>query len=448
MILLLFLSVLLGLFSGVMALFFHALIAFFHNAFFHFQLSFAYDVDNHITSNLIGPAIIFMPPLISILVTWIIRNFAPEAKGHGVPEVMYAVRHKSGHIRVALVLAKVVASALTIGSGGSVGREGPIVQACSAAGSFFGRLSRLSIEYRVLFVSAGASAGLAATFNAPVGGIAFAVELMLMRVNAFSLIIVSISTVTATIIWQLVEGGGPAFSLLPEALTTPLNPFHSYYILPLFMLLGIIIGVTSACFIQLLHWFEKVFENGISNDYLRHISGMFLLGLIMYGFFYYSGKYYVIGVGYSTIYDIFHGLLSNVPFLFLLFFAKLLCTCLTIGSGGSGGIFSPSLFLGATLGSACAGVINYFIPGLHLEPIFFAIAGMAAMVSGTTGASITAIILVMEMTRSYNMVLPIILASVIAYGVRLILLKESIYTLKLARRGITIEQGLKAIYLE
>lgn len=426
-----------------MALFFRHLIGFFHNFFFLHKFSIQYTTDEHTPASRFGALIIFAPVIGAMLVTWIIKNFAPEAKGHGVPEIIYAIRCKNGILRPIIVIAKAMASAITIGSGGSVGREGPIAQICSGIGSTFGQLFKLSNEQRVILVAAGASAGIAATFNAPLGALAFSIELMLTDISAVSLMSVSVAVITATYLGRMLMSLTPAFHI--PALAIPVLQLRNPIILVSFALLGIIFGFASALFIKLLYWCEDRFQKLPCNDYLRHVIGMLMVGMMMYAFMQYSGHYYVDGVGYASIMDILQGLLNNYWFLILLFVTKLIATCITIGSGGSGGIFSPSLFLGATLGAALGGLLDYLLPGLNVSPIVFAIAGMAAMVSGTTGASVTAIVMTFEMTRDYNAILPIMLSASIAYFVRLCLLSHSIYTLKLSRRGIIIQQGLRTL---
>jgi CIC family chloride channel protein len=435
-------SVLVGVVAGFGAVLFRMMIGFVHNLFFYGSLDFHYNANIHMAECSWGWAVIFVPFVGALFVTWLVENFAPEAKGHGVPEVMDAIYNKGGKIRPAVAIVKSLASAISIGTGGSVGREGPIAQIGAAFGSTLGQLIHMPVRQRVILIAAGASAGIAATFNAPIGGLAFAIELMLVSISASTVSIVVFSTVIATYIGRLFLGLYPAFNI--SALMTPHWHLLSTLVLALFVPFGILCGVASTALIKAIYWAEDFFEALPVNAYVRHMSGMLLLGVIMYLFFRFSGHYYVNGVGYSTIVDVLRNVLSNPWFLLLLFVGKLAVTSLTLGSGASGGVFSPSLFLGATMGSAFAGVVNHFVPGADLSQPMFAIAGMAALVGGSTGAVLTAIVMTCELTGDYSNVLPIMVTVVLSYGVRTIMSKESIYTLKLLRRGVTVPSGLQA----
>jgi chloride channel protein, CIC family len=220
---------------------------------------------------------------------------------------------------------------------------------------------------------------------------------------------------------------------------------------PWFILFGLLMGLMAWAMTRGIYWFEDLFDAMPGNYYSRHMSGMLLVGLILYGFMSLSSPwfgqpnhYYVQGVGYATIMDILRGEQTAVGFLLLLGFVKLLVTCLTLGSGASGGVFSPSMFMGATLGASLGSGLAHVFPGLPVNPVHFAYAGMAAMIGGTTGAAVTATIMVFEMTRDYTIILPVILTVVLASAVRQWLSPATIYTLKLLRRGHVVPQGLQA----
>ncbi len=433
-----------SLFIGVLcawaALLFRYLIGFFHNLLFFSKISINYSAETHTKPSILGAWIILAPPLASILVTWLIKNFSPEAKGHGIPEVMAAVKCNNGKIRPIVVLIKAFASAITIGSGGSVGREGPIALICSAVGSTIGGISKFARSHRDVFVAAGASAGIAATFNAPLAGIIFSLELILPEINNLNISVIAIATVTATYISRYLTGLSPAFNI-PE-LTIPKLHLHDPGILLLFPLLGIFLGIASAIFIQLLTWSEIYFNKLRLNEYLTHVLGMTIIGVMFYIFFTTTGYYYIDGVGYSTIMDILRGLQHHFGLLIVLCIAKLFATCITLGSGGSGGIFSPSLYLGATFGAACGILFDSLFPSIRISPIIFAITGMAGMVGGTTGATLTSVVMTFEMTRDYNVILPIILTTYFAHFIRSRLIDDSIYTKKLGKKGIKFNAGL------
>ena len=436
------LAVLVGLIAGFGAIFFRAMIGCIHNLFFLGKFSFIYDANVHTAMGPWGIWIIFVPVIGAIMVVWLVKNFAPEAKGHGVPEVMYAIYMQEGKIRPIVAVIKSIASAISIGTGGSVGREGPIVQIGSTFGSFLGSVINMPVRQRNILIAAGAAGGIAATFNTPVGALAFAIELMLTSISASSLFVVIVATVTATYIGRAYLGVTPSFYI--QALTIPDFNLIPASALAIFLPFGILIGLCSALFIHGLYWFEDRFDEVTQNWYVRHIVGMFCVGLIMYLMLRFSGHYYIEGVGYATIVDILRGVLTHPWFLLLLVFLKMLSTFLTLGSGASGGIFSPSLFLGATLGGAFGAFLQHLFPGLGVQPIVFAIAGMAGMIGGTTGAVLTGITMVTEMTHDNNVVLPILITVGAAYIVRKMISHSSIYTLKLLRRGEVVPEGLQS----
>src|SRR6202012_1238433 len=217
----------------------------------------------------------------------------------------------------------------------------------------------------------------------------------------------------------------------------------SIAVLALYLVLGALVGVAAAIFVRGLHWFEDLFDE-IPGNYLRHILGMLLVGLLIYALMRWGAHYYVEGVGYATIQATLTSQLNGAWFLLLLYVCKLLATSLSLGSGSSGGIFSPSLFMGATLGGAFAGLANVLLPGLPIKVPAFAMVGRGTMVGSGTGAAMTAVAMVFEMTRDYNIVLPMVLAVAVGLGVRRLLSRENMYTMKLYRRGHPIPKALHA----
>ena len=431
-----------GIVAGVGAWAFRMLIGLFHNVLFLGEFVFQYDANVHTPIGPWGAGIILAPVVGGLVVAFLVTRFAPEAKGHGVPEVMDAIHYHQGLIRPRVAIIKSVASAISIGSGGSVGREGPIVQIGSAFGSMVGQLFTMPTRQRVTLIAAGAGAGIAATFNAPLGGVAFAIELLLLSINATTVLLVSIATVTATHIGRVLLGVTPSFNI--PALRMPEFHVEQSWELLLFVPLGALMGIASAIFVAGLYWAEDRFEALPGNYYSRHVLGTLCLGLMIYVLMQTTGHYYVQGVGYATIVDILTDLLSDPLFLLMLFGLKLLATWLSLGSGASGGVFSPALFLGATMGSAFGHVAHILIPGLEIALPAFAVAGMAAAIGGSTGAVLTAIVMITEMTQDHNVILPLILTVTTAYAVRKVILSESIYTLKLTRRGHSVPEGLQA----
>jgi CIC family chloride channel protein len=435
------LAIALGVVAGMGALVFRALIALCHNLLFLGIVSTDFDTNRHTAIGPWGPAVAFAPAVAAVVVVFLVKNFAPEAKGHGVPEVMDAIYYKKGVIRPVVAVIKSLASAISIGSGGSVGREGPIIQIGAAFGSWAGQTARVSRWQLATLVAAGGGAGIAATFNTPIGGVLFAVEVLLHEVSVRTLVPVALATATATYVGHFLFGDHPAFSVpalhMPEVTTAAL--------LPAYLALGAVMAFVSVLFIRALYGSEDLFEKWIpKRDYLRHVSGMLVVGALAESLMVTRGHYYVQGVGYATVIDVLSGTLTGVGFLLALFALKLVTTAVTLGSGASGGIFSPALFMGATLGGACGLALRALFPGLHVDPAPFALAGMAGLVAGTTGAALTAIVMIFEMTLDYSVVLPMTLTVSVAYGLRRALLTESVYTMKLARRGHPMPWALQA----
>src|SRR3984885_10163709 len=407
----------LGVITGLGAVLFRALIGLLHNLMFAGQPIVHYDANIFTAPAPWGPLVILVPVVGAVGVTFLVSNFAPEAKGHGVPEVMDAIYYKGGVIRPVVALVKSLASALAIGSGSSVGREGPIIQIGSALGSTLGQMIRMPAGQRITLVAAGAGAGIAATFNTPIGGVMFAIELMLPEVSVNPFLPVAAATGTATFIGRLVFGPQPAFNV-PAIDALPLDhPTLALATLALYIVLGALCGVAGALFIKVLHFAEDVFEK-VPGRYTRHIFGMLLVGCLIYALHEKFGHYFVEGVGYSTIQSILNGWGAAAWLLGLLFVAKLFATSTSLGAGSSGGIFSPSLFMGCTLGAAFATLLGFALPGLAIDVPAFAMVGMGALVGGTTGAAMTAVTMIFEMTLDYHIVLPMILAVAAGLGVR------------------------------
>ncbi len=440
------LAVLVGLVAGIGAVIFRDLIALFHNLFFFGQFSLSYVANTHTLPSPWGAWIILVPVGGAILVAFLVKNFAPEAKGHGVPEVMDAIYYKRGVIRPVVALVKALASSVSIGSGGSVGREGPIIQIGSAFGSTLGQVVRMPEWQRLTLVACGAGGGIAATFNTPIGGMLFAIELLLPEISARTLVPVGIATGAATFVGRLAFGNHPSFDIPALAIpATHAIPVLSYVA---YIILGVLLGLVSVLYIRALYTSEDLFDRMPGNYYTRHALGMLMVGVMMYLFMRYTGHYYVQGIGYAVVQDTLAGNLNAPLLLLLLFAAKLLATVITLGSGASGGVFSPSLYMGAALGAVYAIVIDHLVPGLNLGAPATAVIGMASVVAGATGAVLTAVVMTFEMTRDYNVIIPLIIAVAFAHGTRTLLLPDSIYTLKLTRRGDFIPASIQThLYL-
>jgi len=357
----------------------------------------------------------------------LVHLFAREARGHGVPEVMYAVARRGGRIAPQVALVKALASALCIGGGGSVGREGPIVQIGSALGSSVGRLVGSNEERMRLLVACGAASGISATFNAPLAGVFFAMELILRDFATRSFAMVVLSSVTASAIGRAVLGDDPFLSL--PAFTVD----HGAEYL-LFAGLGVLAGLVGVAFSRILYLIEDACDAVWRGpEWLRPAVGGLLLG----GLLLLLPQMY--GVGYPVLENSVLGTYS-VLFLLVLLVGKMLATSLTIGIGGSGGVFAPSLFIGAMLGSAYGQIANQVLPNLAGPVGAYGLIGMGAVFAGAARAPITAVIILFELTDEYSIILPLMAAIVIATEVGHLISRESIYTLKLIRRGVDLNR--------
>ena len=422
-----------GIMTGVGAVALRSLIGLIHNLMFNGVFKIAYDANILEGASRFGNWVILSPILGGLAVVYLVDRFAPEAKGHGVPEVMDAIHYKRGDIRGVVAVIKSLASALSIGSGASVGREGPIIQIGSALGSSFSKAIGLTTNQKITLLSAGAGAGIAATFNTPLGGVLFAIEILLPEVSNRTFLPVVIATGAATLVGRMLIGPSPAFAV-PEIFFPSASHFGVEEAIA-YVCLGALCGVAAWAFIRLLVFMEDGFPKLPGNIYTQNIIGMTLVGLMMVGLTHAFGHSYVDGVGYGVIQSILDKSMTATGLLVLLFVLKLLATTISLGCGASGGIFSPSLFLGSTLGAAFASIAALVLPNAGLTLPSAAIVGMAAMVGAGTGGVMTAIIMVFEMTRDYAIIVPVTVAVAVAAGVRRALVSETIYTIKLRHRG-------------
>jgi CIC family chloride channel protein len=418
------LAAIVGLATGFGALGFIRLIEYFNSLFF--------GLTDQMLSQAIGdlgykfwlPAI---PMLGGLLVGPIVYKFAKEAKGHGVPEVMNSVARLGGIIRPRVAAAKTIASAICIGSGGSAGREGPIVQIGSAIGSTIGQLFRLSGHRVKILVGCGAAAGISAVFNAPIAGVIFSLEIILgdFAVRTFSPVI--IASVVASIVTRSFMGNHPAFEVPSYSLVSPWE-------ILLYVVMGVLMGVLGVTFTKVLDWFETGFEKLRMPDMLKPALGGLLLGTI--AIFYPQ----ILADGYETIKLTLYGQMGLL-LLLVLVVLKLIATSLTLGSGNSGGIFAPALFMGAVAGGVFGIIAQHLFPDSTATPGAYALVGMAGMVAATTHAPITALLIVFEMTSDYRIILPLMVTVVISVLVSSKLCDQSIYTIKLFKRGIDLRGG-------
>jgi len=372
--------------------------------------------------------VVFAPVVGGLLYGPLIYFFAREARGHGVPEVMLAVADRGGRIRPQVAVIKSVASALCIGSGGSVGREGPIVQIGSALGSTLGQITRVPESRLRILVACGAAGGISATFNAPIAGVFFGLELILRDFEAESFGVVVLSSFVADIIGRAAFGSHPFLALPPFQLRSPVE-------YPLYAVLGLLAALVGVAFIRVLYGMED-FADRIwrGPEWLRPAAGGVLLGLVLLCL----PELY--GVGYPPLEHAIRG--EYIVWLLLALLAgKVIATSLTIAIGGSGGVFAPSLFMGAMLGSAYGIAVHHLFPGFTGPAGAYGIVGMGAVFAGAARAPITAVIIIFELTGDYRIILPLMFAIALAAGVSKLFCRETIYTLKLRRRGIDIMRG-------
>jgi CIC family chloride channel protein len=356
----------------------------------------------------------------------LVSRFAPEARGHGVPEVMYAVNRLGGRMRPQVPIVKSLASALCIGSGGSVGREGPIVQIGSALGSVLGQVVKVSESQLRLLVACGAAGGIAATFNAPIAGVFFALELILRNFETRSFGLVVLSSVIADAVGRAAFGSHPFLALPGFSFSSPLE-------LVLYAGLGVLASGVVIGFTRVLYGGEDVADRLWSGpEWLRPAVGGVLLGL----FLLLVPQMY--GVGYPVLEHAVAGHYLILALLGLLA-AKILATSLTMWIGGSGGVFAPSLFMGAMLGSAYGAIAHDALPHLAANAGAYGLVGMGAVFASAARAPITAVLIIFELTGDYRVILPLMIAVVIATTVSNAITSETIYTLKLRRRGINID---------
>jgi len=420
------LALVVGVGAGLGAVFFRYLIHFFTRV---FTGTYDYSAAGRVGYGPFGPwFVLFVPIVGGLLYGPMIYKWAREARGHGVPEVMLAVAEKGGRIRPQVAVVKSLASALTIGSGGSVGREGPIVQIGSALGSTLGQIVRINESRLRILVACGAAGGISATFNAPVAGTFFALELILRDFEAESFGVVVLSSFVADVI-------GRAFFGSSYFLHLPDFAIRSTWEYPLYALLGLLAAIVGVAFIRILYGTEDIADRlWRGPEWLRPAAGGIVLGLMLFAL----PELY--GVGYPPLGKAITGQYA-VWFLLVLLVGKLAATSTTIAIGGSGGVFAPSLFMGAMLGSAFGAVAGHVAPFPTAAAGAYGIVGMGAVFGAAARAPITAVTIIFELTGDYRIILPLLLATALSVGGSSLLSRDTIYTLKLRRRGIELLGG-------
>lgn len=413
------LAVSIGAGAGVAAVGFRSLIELMRTIFF--------DGLGVFSESWLGP---FFPILVlatgGAIVGLITKYFAPETKGHGVPEVMLATAMYGGRIRPRVAIFKALAAAVCIGSGGSAGREGPIVQIGSALGSAVGQWLKLPDRRVILCLACGAAGGVAATFNAPIAGVMFALEVILARFSSTNFGLVVLSSATATVVHQSMTGENHAAFEVSQSFA-----LASGWELILFAIMGVLAALVAQVYMRSLYFVEDGADRLPIPEWVKPAIGGAIVGAI--------GMYdnRIFATGYESINTALEGnmIFSTMAILCIL---KIVSTSFTIGSGGSGGVFAPALFIGAMFGGAFGSGASTLFPGMTAQPGAYALVGMAAVFAGAARAPITSILILFEMTDDYQIILPLMTATVIATFMSQRISPESIYTVKLRRRGIDL----------
>ena len=362
----------------------------------------------------------------------LVRFLDRESSGHGVPEVLDALASRGGRMRGRTVIMKALTSAVTIGTGGSAGREGPMVQVGAGVGSVAGQWLGLPEGRLRTLVAAGAAAGIGATFNAPIAGVLFAVEVLLGEVSVKAFTPVVVASVIATVVSHRFWGDVPVFH------AGAVFRLESVAELPIHAALGVLAGLASVGFIWILARCEDLFEQIPGPAWLKPAIGGLMVGAIG------LAAPEVLGVGYEAMDLSIFGAFSLGGFL-LLMAGKAVATSLSLGSGGSGGVFAPALFTGGMLGGAVGVTASAVLPAGCAAPVgAYVLVGMAGLVAGTVHAPITAILLLYEMSGDHRIILPLMLTCVLAAVTARRLKGDSIYTEKLTRRGIHVLAGRDA----
>ncbi len=390
-------------------------------------------------SDMLAPAgkwpILLIPALGGALVGLIAPAALGDEKLHGTASIIQATALSGGRLRYQTMPLKSLAAALSIGVGASVGPEDPSVQIGANFGSMFSQWLRVSDERARSLVAAGSASAIAAAFNAPIAGVFFSLEIILGEMGANSLGAILIAAVASSVFTQAVSGASPAFRV-------PQYAFHSAWELPLYLLLGALAGPVSALYVKLLYAAQDFFAGLTLPRWAKTAAAGLLVGAT--GIFLPQ----IFGVGYEAIGEILNRSEFGIGLLFALMIAKLIFTPVSIAGGFLGGVFAPSLFIGATLGGGFGLLAARFFPALEINPAAFALVGMAAVLAGAVHAPLTATLLLFEMTGDYRIILPLMLSVAVSLLVSRRIQKDSVYSLGLARHGVRLERGREVEVLQ
>ncbi|UXP33907.1 chloride channel protein [Reichenbachiella agarivorans] len=426
----LILSGIVGLVSGIAAVTLKSTVHFIQHQLLHIKEASGYNF------------LYMIYPIIGILITVIVSKYILKSKpGHGITQILYYISKHSSKVKRTLTYSRMITSAITVGFGGSVGLEAPIVVTGSAIGSNLGRLTHLNYKKRTLLIACGASGAISAIFNSPIAGVIFAIEVILTDVTINKFIPILISSVVGSMVSYVFLGRELLFSF---KLTDAFKPEHIHY----YILLGVACGIISVHFTRLTYLIEDSIEK-VKNDINRALLGGLGLAIIIFAF------PPIYGEGYNVILQLLNGndsiifdqsliygesdkTLIVIVLLFAILVIKPIASALTIGSGGSGGIFAPSLFMGGIGGYLFARTINYILP-VHINTSHFTLVGMCGVMSGVMHAPLTAIFLIAEITGGYALFVPLMLVSAIAFTTISYFEEYSLYTKPLIEKGDLIQ---------
>ncbi len=425
------LAAVVGILAGFVAFVLFKLIGLIWNLVFFQQVSTQL---TDLTVNPIGYWMLIVPAIGSLIVSLMAKYGTPKIKGHGIPEAMEAILENGSRINPRVAFFKPIATAIAIGTGGPFGAEGPIIQTGGALGSILGQVVQTTAVERKVLLACGAAAGMAATFNTPIAAVIVAIELLLFEFKSRSFVPLVIATVVATTVRMSLVGDAALFQVSIPSFGIP-------QALPFYVLLGVLCGLTALGFKYALYWTEDLFERLPVNEFWLPVIGGLCLGLI--GYF----VPMVLGVGYDAISDILNNQLT-LSVLFTLMIFKTLALMVSLGSGTSGGLLAPMFMASAAMGSIVAMLLNMAMPSLHLEPGAFALLAMVAVFGASARATFAFIIFGFEITQDYHAILPLMLVCVIADGVALYFMNNTIMTEKLTRRGLRVPQEYETDVLQ
>jgi chloride channel protein, CIC family len=400
----------------------------------HFMGNFVHNTQASLGGILGSLVAVLMPALGGLLITPIVVRWSPDVRGSGIPLVMLAVSNFSGRLPKRVALWRPIASTLSIGTGASLGTEGPVVQMGASIASILSDIFKMSDERRRNLAVVATASGYAAAFNAPIAGVMFALEVILGNFGNRSFASVVIGAVAASAVSRSILGRAPAFAV-PDIYTLG-SPLELFF----YALLGVLAAFVGILLIRFEVWGEQVAHALKLSDWLRPTLGGLLVGIIG------LGLPQILGRSYDTTESFLNNIMPSIGLTLLLIFGKMLATSISLASFGSGGTFAPLLFIGAAFGAGFAQVLE--ATGVNVTPGAFALVGMSAVFSSATRAPISSIILMFELSDGYQLILPLLIASVISTLIADIFHPESAYQIALSRKGLRLQRSRESDLLQ